>query len=220
MGKFLGISGKTVERAWAVLKQGDDQIKEALRNGKLSINGAYLKVRPPQDSAQSETPPAPEDNPEDCFGEFRDSPRCEKCVNRKRCVEKTNASLKPCFELYPGSAPDECACCPVAEECKARAQQNHSGEIREGAVSKKRQTSVANTSKGLVELGMTLLERIEEAACCKDWARIDDFFREAKDTRESLGRSNDWIFHLVSEFAPGNIDYVVFGQGPVTNCAG
>ena len=71
-----------------------------------------------------EAPPTPQlSNREDCYREFRDSPLCKKCSDRESCAQETEASLKPCFENYPGDAHEECPQCPAEEECKSRTQQ-------------------------------------------------------------------------------------------------
>jgi len=51
---ILGISGRKVEQARAVLDKAPDEIKEAVKSGKMSINKAYKKTM----NAQKESPEA------------------------------------------------------------------------------------------------------------------------------------------------------------------
>ncbi len=68
------------------------------------------------------------------------------------------------------------------------------------------------TVDGPRALQLTLLERIEEAACRRDWDGIDSLLKESKTAWNGVTGSNDWIKAIAEEFPPGNIDYVCFGQ--------
>lgn len=85
--KTLGISPRKVERARAVLDKAPDEIKEAVKNGDMSINSAYNKnVHPEKEKKTEQESPAPEtevDKVEIFFNSIK-----EKLANEKLTREE------------------------------------------------------------------------------------------------------------------------------------
>lgn len=231
---------KTIHAAYNEIVAGLNSTKQARKKSRrVARNSSSCKVTSPDISPprggrsghsedESETDPQHQINtPTDCFGEYRRSSLCQDCSAREACMAKTEASQQTCFALYPGDEPSKCPNCPMEKECMAETQPNQSkpGPVTDEQTPKKEAGNAfapgddkegkENLSHETVTMRMSLLDRIEEAACRKDWQVIEELLQEMKTSRASFAGRNDWISHVVEEFAPGNIDYVVFGQGPI-----
>ena len=55
LGKLAGVSGKTIMRVKKLLESADEETKEKLRNGEISINGAYVEMKDKEKQRQQKT---------------------------------------------------------------------------------------------------------------------------------------------------------------------
>ena len=52
LGALAGVSGKTYEHAVEVIKKAPEEVKQACRNGEISINKAYQEVKKAEKRAE------------------------------------------------------------------------------------------------------------------------------------------------------------------------